>query len=98
MHEMQTIVTDVRSVCLSVCPYVCLSRRVIRYSLCQITLASLVDVVRFGLWVDDSASAAHDNVIVCSSPASTIQGFQSGPQSASLLAQQLRAELNKRPK
>jgi len=42
MHEMQTIVTDVRSVC----PSVCLSRSrlhcagVIRCSLCQITLAS----------------------------------------------------------
>jgi len=25
MHEMQTIVTDVRGVCLSICPSVCLS-------------------------------------------------------------------------
>jgi len=31
MHEMQTIVTEVRGVCLSVC----LSRGVIRCSLCQ---------------------------------------------------------------
>jgi len=35
MHKMQTIVTDVRGVCLSVC----LSRWVIRCSPCQITVA-----------------------------------------------------------
>jgi len=48
MHDMQTIVTDVRSVCLSVCPSVTLSVTwlnsallcgVMRCSLCQITLA-----------------------------------------------------------
>jgi len=36
MHDLQTIVTNVCSVCLSVC----LSRGVLRCSLCQITLAS----------------------------------------------------------
>jgi len=47
MHDMQTIVTDVRGVCQSVCPSVCRSRGltrlycagIIRCSLCQITFA-----------------------------------------------------------
>jgi len=51
MHEMQTIVTDVRSVCLSVCQAAQLTRLhragVIRCSIYQITLASLFKCQRF---------------------------------------------------
>jgi len=45
MHEMQTVVTDVRGVSPSVCLSICLSRGVIRCSLCQITLALCYEIL-----------------------------------------------------
>jgi len=59
MHEMQTVLTDVRGVCLSVCPSVmwlesavaravytaCHVYGVIRCSLCQITLTTCLHLV-----------------------------------------------------
>jgi len=70
MHEMQTIVTDVRDVC----PSVCLSRastrrcvqcvRCIRCSLCQITLASCSPVCGLGCMQNLHISVADCEVVV----------------------------------